>query len=284
MIAIVSYVDPLIPAAQYYYRLLQGVMLGFEELGLPVVFRRATEPYEECVANLRQDPALCGVIAIWSDPALSRQLAKLSIPVVLLDCEKPDAPLFDSVNQDGESGVYQATKYLINLGHREIGMMQATQLNCIGQRRFDGYKRALAESGIPFQLELVYPVVFWCDAAYASMRRILQGPRIPTAVVCASDVLALGVLAAANEAGLRVPRDLSVVGFGDEGYFTVPQLSTARVPVEQMGLNATRMLAERLKRPSAPLQQVNFPSEWISRGTCDCPALAPAGKAPEHSR
>jgi LacI family transcriptional regulator len=78
-------------------------------------------------------------------------------------------------------------------------------------------------------------------------------------------------MAAVTAHGWHVPKDISVVGFGDEGYFTVPQLSTVRVPLEQMGMRAAQMLAERLERPTTPLQRSTFQTEWISRGSCDCP-------------
>jgi DNA-binding LacI/PurR family transcriptional regulator len=184
----------------------------------------------------------------------------------------PDAPRFDEVVQESEAGVFVAVDHLIKLGHRDIALMQGTRLNAIGEQRDRGYRRAMAASGLPVRPDLLLPVLFRSDAAYACMRRILSGPRRPTAVVCASDGLALGVMAAATEHGLRVPRDLSVVGFGDDGYFSVPQLSTVRVPVEQMGAAAARLLTQRLDDPTTPLQRIAFSSEWISRASCDCPS------------
>jgi DNA-binding LacI/PurR family transcriptional regulator len=281
-IAVVTTVTPTDRTSLYYHRMIESLLFGLEETATPLVFRPVREPYEEFVAELRADRSLRALVVIWAgDPALTRQLAKLRIPVVLLDSVAPNSQRFDEVAQESEAGVFAAVDHLIKLGHREIALMQGVQLNAIGEQRDRGYRRAMAANGLAVRPDLIHPVVFWSDAAYASMRRILSGPRVPTAMVCASDVLALGVMAAATEHGLRVPRDLSIVGFGDEGYFTVPQLSTVRVPVEQMGRAAARLLAQRLDDPTTPLQRVAFSAEWISRASCDCPRDISATTVPD---
>ena len=261
------------PAALSYYRLQQAVMVGLEAIGTPIVFRSMRDTHSETAAMLRQDASLRGVILIWGCTELEQELSKLSIPTVVLDGMQAEQQIFDEVRRDGESGVYSAVNYLINLGHRDIGFMHGDMSNSGADQRQLGYTRALAAHGIPVRTEFVYPVIHWWDAAFAATRRLLKGPQAPTALVCSADVMALGVMAAVTEHGWRVPKDISVVGFGDEGYFTVPQLSTVRVPLEQMGMRAAQMLAERLERPTMPLQRSTFQTEWISRASCDCPRI-----------
>jgi len=275
VVAILVDSDPLEPMGLVFYRLLQGINLGSESLGMPLVFRKITRPYEAFVASLRDDPALKGLIAIWSDAQpLLKLLAKFRAPTVLLDSLQPeDALPLDSVCQDGLAGVQAAMRHLLLMGHREIGFMAGLQDSAITAQRQIAYEHALAAHGVPFREELVYKVPLSGEAAYAKTQQILNGPAVPTAMVCSLDTMAVGVLAAIVEQGLRIPRDMSVIGYGDDGIFTVPQLSTVRVPFEQMGLSAMRLLVDRIARPSAPVQNLSIPAEWISRATCAAPRV-----------
>ena len=271
-IAVLSVADLKVPAALSYYRLQQAVLVGLERLGLPIVLRTIRDSVEETVAMLRQDTSLRGLVLIWGDTRLEEALSKLSIPVVVLDGVVSEQQIFDEVRRDGEAGVFSAVNHLIHLGHREIGFMHGdVQHNRASDQRHRGYLRAMNAHGLAVRPELNFPVVHWWDAAYAATRGILNGPVVPTAMVCSADVIALGVMAAVADHGWRVPADISVVGFGDEGYFCNPQLSTVRVPLEQMGLRAAQMLSERLEHPTASLQRFTFDTEWIARGSTKYP-------------
>ncbi|MBA2481090.1 MAG: GntR family transcriptional regulator, partial [Planctomycetes bacterium] len=123
-IAVVSTVDPAERASLYYHRMLQALLTGLEETGTPLAFRTVRQPYEEFVAGLRADRSLRALAVVWaSDAELLRHLAKLPLPIVLLDSASPPQPRFDEVVQDGEAAVYAAVDYLIKLGHRDIGLI-----------------------------------------------------------------------------------------------------------------------------------------------------------------
>jgi GntR family transcriptional regulator of arabinose operon len=271
-VAVLSTAEPREATALGYYRQLQFLMMGLEEIGMPVVFRSFRAPYTESIAAIRADRSLRAIVTIWAgEQKLAELLANLPLPVVLLDSIQPEPPIFDAVSQDGELAVYTAVSHLLKLGHRDVGLMHSKVLNRIGLQRKAGYTRALMEHDVTVRPERFYPVIFWGEDAYTATRKVLNEPQPPTALVCTGDEMAVGAMAAVTEHGWRVPRDMSIVGFGDDGYFTVPQLSTVRVPLEQMGLAAARLLVERLKRPAAPPQRLVFPTEWIPRGSCDLP-------------
>ena len=275
-IAIVTTHDPMLPGSFFYFRMLQNLLIGLEPLRLTPVFRTIKEPLSEFAAELDKDASLRAVVLIWAgDTKVAEQLSRLSAPTIILDSVQPEPAMFDEVGHDGENGMFTAVNFLAKLGHRAIGLVQSEHTNRITVRRQMGYERALKANSIEVDPARIVPVIFSPELAYATIRGLLGGPRAPTALVCASDGLALGAIAAVTEHGWRVPRDMSIVGYGDEGYFSVPQLSTVRAPLEQMGLAAAKLVAERLERPAGPPRRVVFQSEWISRASCDCPRTAP---------
>jgi hypothetical protein len=96
--------------------------------------------------------------------------------------------------------------------------------------------------------------------------------------------MALGATFAALEHGLKVPRDLSIIGFGDLAYFCSPALSTVRIPAEQLGLAAVQVLRERLAQPMSPLKRLLLPAEFIPRASCGSPPAASVSAAvPMHA-
>jgi DNA-binding LacI/PurR family transcriptional regulator len=274
-VAIISAVD--IAACQpidlFYYRLLAGVSLGCQQAEILMSYRPPVGSTDAFVASFKSDKALHGIVTVGIDnEPLLQQLRSLSIPVVLLDSVAPaEDAIFDEVTHNGEPAVFDAISHLIRLGHENIGLMQSAGLNSINIQRQYGYERALKTAGLPVRSDLFFPVIIDSEAAYARMRRILNSSNIPTAMFCSGDHLAIGVMAAISDHGWKIPRDISVIGYGNEGYFTSPSLSTIRIPIEQMGIQAIQLLAQRLKHPTAPLRRVVLPTEWMPRGSCDCP-------------
>jgi DNA-binding LacI/PurR family transcriptional regulator len=253
----------------FYHRILQGLYRASEEEGQLVAFRKITEPYSAFVAALRADTSLRSLIVLGiSDPVPQQMLSKLSMPVVLLDSCQPSTPMFDEVSQNAEPAVFEAISALIELGHRRIGLLisEGTSTFILDRRR--GYERALSAAGIDVREDLIYPVLCTPEESYARMRALLASGNVPTAMFCTSDGMAMGATAAVTDHGWRVPHDMSIIGYGDNGMFTSPSLSTIRVPMEHMGQESIRVLMQRRVDPTAPLRRVLIPTEWISRQSC----------------
>lgn len=259
----------------FYHRLLAGIQQASEEAGLLLAIRRITEPYEAFAAALRQDAALKGLLIVGQyNPALLRQLAQIPLPSVLVDSCQPDPlePSFNEVNHTADRAAYLAVESLIRLGHRDIGLIRSESDTSFNLERQGAWERALRDHGLPVRADRVYPIMCCGQAAFATVRRLLHENDLPTAIFCVGgDEQALGAMAAAADRGLRVPRDLSVIGFGDTAGFSGPPLSTVRIPIEQLGATSVRVLLERFTEPTAPLKRVMLPCAWISRSTCDCP-------------
>lgn len=268
----------------FCHRILAGIQEASEQAGYSLAFRRVSEPYEAFVANLREDTALKGLILVeMHNPPLQQMLAKLPIPSVLVDSCQPDdaAPVFNEVNHDSTAAVREAVASLVRLGHREIALFMHEARTHLHRMRRAGYEQALRAHGLPVRPERIFEFNPSGETAYALMKTLLRQEQPPTALVCAGgDELTFGALAAVQQQGLQVPRDFSVIGYGDTIVFAVPPLSTIRVPWEALGKTGVQVLLERFKQPTAPLQRIFLPCEYLARGSCETPrTLDLAGSA-----
>jgi DNA-binding LacI/PurR family transcriptional regulator len=183
------------------------------------------------------------------------QLTARSIPFVVFDlaAELPDdAPYVGATNWLGGR---TATRHLIELGHRRIAMISGPERVLCCRARLDGYRSALDAAGIAVDPRLVKRVNLCHEDGYTAARELLADRNRPTAIFTANDVQALGVYLAAREAGLRVPEDLSVVGFDDLPVvsWVDPPLTTVHQPLLEMAAVATE-LALALGRGERPAQ------------------------------
>jgi LacI family transcriptional regulator len=199
-------------------------------------------------------------------------LRQLRFPHALVDHRGGDekAPAVAAANW---RGAYKATEYLIELKHRRIGFITGAMDQICAQDRLAGYKTALTDHGIAFDPELVYEGDFFQPQGYAGASALLELPHPPTAIFASNDVSAFGVMEAVREHGLRIPDDVSVLGFDDipQAAHVHPPLTTVRQPLEEMGRTATRMLLEHIKDPLRLPERVELPTKLVLRQSC-CPA------------
>ena len=187
--------------------------------------------------------------------ALRHLLSSQRIPFVNVGVYHPDKP-YASVGADNEQAAWKACRYLIDLGHREIGMVSAIQQhNDRASARVDGVRRALHEQGLAMRPEWFIEVAYRLDDARQAARSLLQGPTHPSAVVCGNDVLAYGVLLEVERRGLQVPHDLSVMGFDDLEWsrHLRPSLTTMHLPTDEVWRRAGEYLVRHLAGQSAVL-------------------------------
>ena len=170
-------------------------------------------------------------------------------------------------------GAYDATKYLIELGHRRIGFVMGLIEIASAQDRLAGYQTALRDYGLWVDPELICKGDFLEQSGYEAVLKFLALAQPPTAVFASSDMCAFGVMKGVQEAGWRVPEDISVVGFDDipEASYMRPRLTTVRQPLRRMGQVATRILIEHIEDPTLPISQIEFPTELIIRESCLAP-------------
>jgi LacI family transcriptional regulator, xylobiose transport system transcriptional regulator len=187
-----------------------------------------------------------GVILVVSE-LTEEQAARLrarGIPFVVVDPAGEPAPGVPSVGATNWNGGLMATRHLLGLGHRRVGMIAGPPKMLCSRARVDGYRTALETAGIPVDPQLVRHGDFHVDRAYEEGRALLSLRDRPSAIFAGSDLQAFGLYEAARVLGLRVPDDLSVIGFDDlpMARWAWPPLTTIRQPLTEMAATATRMV------------------------------------------
>jgi len=195
-------------------------------------------------------------------------------PVVTVGVSSTRAP---SVIIDNVEAAATATRHLVNLGHRRIGLIshlppQALEFRAPVQRR-EGYERVLADAGIEVREELIVPGNFALQGGAEAMAQLLSVDRPPTAVFAESDEMAIGALKTVRDAGLRVPGDVSIVGFDDHDMAAYMDLTTIAQPAMQQGETAATLLLDLMREDvhtddiDADVTSVVMPTRLVVRFT-----------------
>jgi LacI family transcriptional regulator len=163
----------------------------------------------------------------------------------------------------------EAAEYLIGLGHQRIGFLAGPEAHYTSMERLAGYRDALTESNIEFNSEWLRHTNYDTQSGMESALDVICLNDRPTALVCANDYIAIGALAACHKEGVRVPEEMSIIGFtGDEiGQYTAPPLTTMVQPIEEIGARAVEMLLSRIEEPDLPHEQVLMPSKLLVRNS-----------------
>ncbi|MEU4743163.1 LacI family DNA-binding transcriptional regulator [Actinosynnema sp. NPDC023658] len=212
-----------------------------------------------------------GVVAVFSGPtpAQYEQLQSRDVPVVLVDPTGEPHHGVPSVSAENWSGGLAATRHLLELGHRRIAVVTGALTMLSGRARLDGYRAAMDAAGVPVDPDLVREGHFQIVDGLVHTRELLRLPDPPTAVVTGNDGEALGVYQAVHEAGLRIPEDLSVVGFDDlpPAQWMIPALTTIRQPLDEMAATATAMLVDLAQGGRLPHRRRILPTELVVRAS-----------------
>lgn len=204
------------------------------------------------------------------------EIASINIPVITIDHRGEHAE-FPSIATDCYAGARAAIRHLIDLGHRRIAYIAGDERLASARDRHHAYVDTIAQHGLDNDPELVVAGDFTQNCGFVGMQRLLALAAPPSAVFCANDVTAFGAVAAIREAGLRVPDDVSVIGFDDipSAAQFYPPLTTVRQPLQQIGRSAVNSLLALIAgiEPASP--QVTLPTDLVVR-TSTAPLKPPA--------
>jgi LacI family transcriptional regulator len=210
-----------------------------------------------------------GVILVTSalTEAQLEQLRSSGIPLVVVDPVNPPPPEVASVGATNWAGGLAATEHLLSLGHRRIAAIAGPADYLCSRARIDGYRSALERASIEFDRALVRPGDFQHDGGFSAGGELLDLADRPTAIFAGNDQQALGVYEAARQRGLRIPQDVSVVGFDDLPVvrWVSPPLTTVRQPLAQMGRAAAEMLGDLADGVPLRSRRLELSTELITR-------------------
>ncbi|WP_155347731.1 LacI family DNA-binding transcriptional regulator [Acrocarpospora pleiomorpha] len=258
-------------AGEYPVEIVKGVQRVAHAKNMSVVISelgdRHTPPDRWIMAMLSRRPA--GLITVFSGPTDNQRvrLATQGIPLVVLDPAGNPGFGVPSVGAANWSGGLEATRHLLDLGHRRIAMITGPEFALSSRARLDGYRAALDGAGVQIDPDLICQGEFQIQDGVIHTRRLMKLPEPPTAIFASNDGQAIGVYHGARELGLRVPDDLSVVGFDDmpAWRWAIPPLTTVHQPLTEMGATAAAMVITMAG--GEPLQQkrVELSTELVVR-------------------
>lgn len=209
--------------------------------------------------------------------AILNKLKEIDVPLVLVDNHLAH-PEECGVDNDDRAGIYKATSHLIGLGHKRIGFINAPIDHPLGRRAWEGFTEAHEEADIPLESKLTAHGDLEIDSGYRAMGQILKKGSHPTAVVSVNDSMAIGAIKALREHGLGVPGDVAIVGMDDLEISDqiTPALTTVRIHRERIGLEAARMLLQRIASPGEKPARLIVDNELVVRESCGAGLRAPA--------
>lgn len=229
----------------FYDAVSQGVVTGLGGTGYSPIFvdgqwqREAETQVIRALLGRRVD----GLVLIGGDiPAEELSVLCGSTPTVIV--ARNILGQHRSIYMDNVDGGYRATNHLIEFGHRSIAIIRGIAHHPDASDRFEGYKKALAEANIEFDPGLVLDGDFSAESGVCAVNRLMKENKSFTAIFAANDMTAFGARLALHQHGLRVPEDVSIIGFDDqkEAAFMTPPLTTMKQPAREMGEQASRTI------------------------------------------
>jgi LacI family transcriptional regulator len=213
------------------------------------------------------------IISASSDEtSLASRIAAMKVPTVLLDREIP-LPYASSVLVNNAQGGHLAGRYLLELGHRKLGVIAGPRDSNSSPARLIGFERALREQGLDLDPSALAISDYQFAGGARSMERLLELAPDITAVFACNDLMAMGALAALRGKGLAAPGDFSIIGFDNIPYAvaTAPPLTTIAQPIDKIGRHAVALLLERLETPLETTKREILAPILIERETCAAP-------------
>lgn len=227
---------------------------------------------EERFRQILAERSVDGFIFV-SSPALLETVEEHPIPDTVPSVyvqRIADAPHIDSVYPDNRHGAALACQYLSELGHHRIAIVTGQLETLSGRARLESFRDCLSDKGIEVPPQYVIPGDFKLASGKSAAKQLLTCDPLPTAVFVSSDLMAYAFIHTLADAGIRVPEDISVIGFDDlpMSELFYPRLTTIWTPKKQIGAAAARLLVDRLENPNMPGQEVVLPVELKVRDSC----------------
>ncbi len=260
----------------FWPEVARGLQDTVERAGYSVVFANSDwDPHREDTFLSMARRNRFDALAINPTGVSVKTLLASRMPTVIIGLRN-DYPGFDMVGSDSYGGTLQALEHLYALGHRRIGLIQGRQNRDRGYARYNGYVEFLQRHGLNLDPALIVVRPFDLAGGRQAAQALLALDHPPTAIFAANDILAIGAMQAAHEAGLHIPTDLSIMGMDDiySAATTMPALTTLAKAKYEIGRQAANFLLDRLdsQTPMAPRRQ-EISCQLIERGSTGPPKV-----------
>lgn len=260
-------------ANPFYSRIIQEIEAVARDNGYQILLgeTRQDPEMEKSYAQLAQRRIADGIICLGMHIPFKHRPMRKSVdpnwPPLVMACEyMGDIPV-PTVAIDNRGAARDATRHLIDLGHKRIAYIGGPPDFSLSRDRLKGFRAALSRAGLKPLEDGIHSGDFSLQSGYSAAQGLFSQSRLPTAVFCASDEIAIGAIRAAQEQGLQVPRDISIVGFDDiqMAGFSNPPLTTVRQPTVEFGRRATQMMLQILAGKKLPENRIVLPHELVVR-------------------
>jgi LacI family transcriptional regulator len=266
------------PSPQYVVNMQRGILDGLEDTDFQLVLRpvnRGDANYWDRLRTFIVQHKPYGLIlppSVSEDDGLVDMLREHEVDYVRIASVELDTPARMIHTHDAE-GAAQAARHLCSLGHVDIAHIQGPETFRSAHERRAGFIRGLEESGRSLPPDMIAQAGYTFDSGQQAMERLLYGKRRPTAVFAGNDEMATGAYVAVRKAGLRIPEDISIVGFDDTPIAgrLWPALTTVRLPIREMGSAAARLLLAQAAG-AEPAGIISFSPEIVVRDSAAPPS------------
>lgn len=260
------------PSPQYVVNMQRGILDELEDTSFQLVLRpcdRADRHYRDKIHSFVVQQKPFGVIlppSVSEDDELAKMLLDLDCSYVRIASVDLDEPGRMIRTHDSE-GAAQAARHIAALGHRDIAHIHGPKTFRSAHERLAGFQSGLAESGLELEKRLTVEGAYTFDSGVRCAEKLFHAKKRPTAIFTGNDEMAVGVYQAARQAGLRVPEDISIVGFDDTPMASRvwPPMTTVRLPIRDMGRAAASLLLSQAGGGAAQEERISFTPEIVVR-------------------
>lgn len=264
---ILDYLDP------YFSDIVNSIEKSSREKNYNLILSMLNDKsFEEIINNLLYQSSIEGILIGGTKKLIKKnkifnKLKKLNVPIVLIAHYFNDIP---SINIDDFKGGYLAAEHLVELGHQRIAIITGPDYKNRkdSRQRLMGYKKALTDNSIELKKEYIYEGNYSYHSGYQNMKKILSRPELPSAVFASEDQMALGALKAAYEMKVKIPQDISLIGFDNiiQSRYSTPSLTTISQPKREMGRSAINLLVDLIEnKEDSTLKQQLFDPKLVIR-------------------
>jgi LacI family transcriptional regulator len=258
-------------ANPFFPELVKAIETAAFEQGYDIVLSNTNYDAERTSHYVRRfiERKVAGVAVMTSemDKELIEELAQREVPAVFLDVGAPGIHM-NNLRVDYDEGIEQAITHLVALGHRRIAYIGGPQKMRSARRRLEAFQRIMAQQ-VAGEPEMIFQGNFKIEGGRRAANEILNVHRddLPTAVMTANDLTAIGAISEFESAGVQIPRDISIVGFDDIAFagITKPMLTTVHVPLNELGRRAIEVLTSSLEDMQKQGVEIRIPTKLVIR-------------------